>query len=187
MSNILRSEKIHVDKQILLNNGYPFNSIKDVHTYLDNMKSKLGEHMFIYDYNNLSEVLLNEVSFKIFNDEISKLNGDESNILHFYKIIGKRVFITEETVNTKTSKIINYPYASCIIGLYKPNNTKDFLFQLSKNKKIYLNTEYTLLSHDIKLIDDESIKNLFVKWLSETVNNKEINLEKLTEPNTERN
>lgn len=187
MSNILRSEKIHVDKQILLNNGYPFNSIKDVHAYLDNMKSKLGEHMCIYDYNHLSEVLLNEVSFKIFNDEISKLNGDESNILHFYKIIGKRVFITEETVNTKTSKIINYSYASCIIGLYKPNNTKDFLFQLSKNKKMYLNTEYTLLSTDIKLIDDESIKNLFVNWLSETVNDKEINLEKLTEPNAERN
>jgi hypothetical protein len=122
------------------------------------MKAKLGDDMFIYDYNHLSEILLNDTSFKIFNNEISSLNSDDSTILNFYKIIGKRIYISEETLNTNKIKIVKYPYASCMIGLYKPKNSKNFLYQLSKNKKIYYNTEYELLSNNIKLIDDDSIK-----------------------------
>lgn len=186
MSEILSNEKIHIDKQILLNNGNPFNSIAEVYAYLDNMKTILKDDMFIYDYNNLSEIILNDTSFNLFNDNIAKLNSDDANILNFYKIIGKRVFITEETVNTKTSKIINYSYASCLVGLYKPKNTKSLLYALSKNKKLYYNTEYTLLSTDIKTIDNELIKISFIAWLNSTIDEK-IDIEKIIEVNKDRN
>jgi hypothetical protein len=184
MSDILKSERIHVDKQILLNDGHPFSSMEKVYAYLDELKSKLGEHMFIYDYNNLSEVLLNDESFKIFNEQIAKLNDDESNIYNFYKIIGKRVYLTEETVNTKKSKIIKYPYASCLVGLYCPHNAKNFLYSISKNKKVYYNTEYKLLSTNIKDIDSDLIKNKFKDWLSEI--NSDFDASKIEEINKDR-
>lgn len=182
---LLDTEKIEIKKTDLLNNGLPFNTLDAVNDYLNSLKELFDNDMIIYNYKNLSEIALNRKSFDLFNKNVLPLTGAFQTIYNFYKIIGKRVILIEKTINGN-QKIISYPYACCLIGLYCPTDQIDLLYKKTKHINVYYKTEYTVLNTNIKEINNEKILDDFTLWLNlstekindiQTVNNNAIKYE----------
>jgi hypothetical protein len=101
LSNLSKTERFQVNKQILLNDGKPFSNLHSVSSYICDLKNKFEENMEVYSYKTLSEIEFTPETFNKLNEEF--LSGNLTNdpdIRTFYKIIGTKISI-ENSENTE--------------------------------------------------------------------------------------
>jgi hypothetical protein len=167
LSNLSKTERFQVNKQILLNDGKPFSNLSDVSAYICDLKNKFEGNMEIYSYKTLSEIEFTSETFNLLNEGfLSGKLTNEPDIRDFYKIIGTKISIE----NSKNNKLL---YANCFVSLYCPKSHSDFLYEDKKTGKNFYKTEYELLDTDIITgLNENILSTKFIEWanINETEN-----------------
>lgn len=160
LSNLSKTERFQVNKQILLNDGMPFSNLSDVSAYIFDLNKQFEGNMEVYSYKTLSEIEFTSGTFHLLNEEV--LSGkltNEPDIKSFYKIIGTKV----SRENSKTNELL---YANCFVSLYCPKSHSDFLYEDKETGKNFYTTEYELLDTDIITgLNENILSTKFIEFI----------------------